>query len=68
MDPTVDEARQRFSHTKAIFEQLTNSEQLPSFYSPRPQRHANAAPPSSIFMEVRVGFLLINATFAMNCL
>ncbi|KAI6175059.1 hypothetical protein M3Y97_00989900 [Aphelenchoides bicaudatus] len=56
-EPSADEARQRFSHTKAIFEQLANNEQLPSFYSPRPQRHSNLTqPPSAIFMEKREKF------------
>jgi hypothetical protein len=61
MDSTAEDicaaqdARQRFSHTKAIFEQLANSEKLPSFYSPRPQRHQTLGS-NAHFMEKKEKF------------
>lgn len=40
------DARSRFSHTKALFEQLErcNGDNIPSFYSPRLQRSSNKLP------------------------
>ena len=51
----AEEARARFSHTKAIFEHLERHDALPSFYSPRPQRSTSAIT-SAIFDAKRAPF------------